>query len=75
MDKADHMQTGSYKRGPKPDLYRAEQKALIDAGNYRGALAKDFWDVHGKFGTKYNEAFQQAIEYAKTLPEFQKGMK
>ena len=51
------------------------QKTFIDAGNYEGALSKDFWDVHGKFGTKYNEGFKQAIEYAKKLPEFQKGAK
>ena len=76
MDKLDHMQTGSHgSRGNKSKLYRNEQKVLIEQGKYRGALSKDFWDVHGKFGTKYNEGFKQAIEYAKKLPEFKKGKK
>ncbi len=75
MEKLDHQQTGSHAWMRNSKQYRDEQKALIDAGNYRGALSKDFWDVHGKFGTKYNEGFKQAIEYAKKLPEFQKGAK
>jgi hypothetical protein len=75
MEAEDHWRTGSYKRGSKPDLYRREQKALIEAGNYRGALSKDFWDLRKNFGKKYDEAFKQSIEYAKKLPEFQKGAK
>ena len=68
--KKDHERTGSW--GPAGKAYRDQQEALIEQGNYRSALAKDFWDVHREFGTKYNEGFKQAIEYAKKLPEFKK---
>ena len=75
MEEADHRETGSCGRGLLQDAYRDQQKALIEQGNYRGALSKDFWDVRKNCGQKYDEGFRQAIEYAKTLPEFKKRVK
>ena len=40
--------------------------------NARQRLAKDARDLRKLFGTKCNKAIRKAIDYAKTLPDFQK---
>lgn len=38
----------------------------------RQRLARDIRDVRSLFGRKYNVGMQEMLDYAKTLPEFQK---
>jgi hypothetical protein len=38
----------------------------------RQRMVLDIIDVRENFGTKYNKGLIEAIEYAKTLPQFQK---
>lgn len=46
MDYADHLLTSSHGyQGLTGRLYRAEVQQLIDAGNMRGAMAKEIWDI------------------------------
>ena len=45
---------------------------MIEKGQWRNALSKDVWDIKNNFGTKYNQGLRETIDYAKTLPQFQK---
>ena len=47
----------------------------VDSGTISasvGQLARDIRDVRSLFGRKYNVGMQEMLDYAKTLPEFQK---
>ncbi len=65
MDRPDHYQTSSW--GTKGRAYRAQLKELIKTGRMRGAMARDIMDVKRLFGSKYNQAIQEMLEYARKL--------
>lgn len=67
MTKEDHRLTASYCRSREADLYRAEQKRLIEMGNYHDAIQMDIDDIHEKFGSKYDEAIAEMLEYAESI--------
>jgi hypothetical protein len=67
MDPPDHWETASYGRGPGPDAYRARQRALIQEGKFREAQQMDIDDVRSKFGTKYDPAIKEMLEYTDTI--------
>lgn len=67
MTKEDHRLTASYCRSREADLYRAEQKRLIEMGNYHDAIQMDIDDIHEKFGDKYDEAIKEMLEYAASI--------
>ena len=66
MSKEDHALTRTF-------AGRGKATMIEDVGlSARQRMAKDLWDIKNQFGTKYNEGIKQMLEYAKTLPEFQK---
>lgn len=67
MEKADHRQTASWGSSKEAKAYRAEQKKLIDKGDFKGAQQMDIKDVRAKFGDKYDKGIQQMEDYTKKL--------
>lgn len=66
MEPSDHQQTANW--GPAGKAYRARQKALIDAGRFRDAQQMDINEIRAKFGSKYDEALKQMVDYTNTIP-------
>jgi hypothetical protein len=50
---------------PSAQAYRAAQVNLIAQGDTAGAIYMDIQDVHGLFGSKYDEAIYQMLESMK----------
>lgn len=69
MEREDHKQTASYGVSREAREYRAEQKKLIDSGNFRGAFEMDKQDIQSKFGNKYDKALTQAEAYINKLEQ------
>jgi RHS repeat-associated protein len=70
MDPGDHRLTSSHgSQGLAGAQYRSELADLVKQGRWRDAMAKEIRDVRSLFGTKYNEAIKQMLEYAKELKE------
>lgn len=67
MEKDDHRQTASCGNSKEAREYRAEQKKLIDQGKFREALKMDIDDIHEKFGSKYDEAIDEMLDYVNEL--------
>ena len=67
MDKADHRQTASCGNSREAREYRDAQKELIDNGKFREALQMDIDDIHEKFGSKYDDAISEMLEYVDKL--------
>lgn len=61
---ADHKQTASYGRFASAQKYRAEQARLIAAGKFDKAMQMDIDDIRDNFGSKYNRAIAEMINYA-----------
>jgi hypothetical protein len=61
MRPADHRKTASW--GTAGTEYRREQARLIQNGDYRGAIQMDTDDIRSKFGSKYDDALRQMLEY------------
>jgi hypothetical protein len=68
----EHQLTKSWGPSGIAKRYRNEQQTLINQGEIRRALAIDIKDVRNNFGTKYNEALLQSIDYAESLKAFKK---
>jgi hypothetical protein len=73
MDPNDHHNTSSNGRhGRKSAVYRLETADMIDNGNYRGAMAREIYDVRraAQKGsgdrTKYNKAIGEMLDYARS---------
>jgi hypothetical protein len=66
MDTDDHMQTSSWGSSTKAKAYRAMLQQKVDAGDMRGAVATDIWDLKAKTGRKYNKAMLEMIEVGET---------
>lgn len=64
MDKPDHRLTGSCGMTTEAREYRAQQRELIEAGDFKGAIKMDIDDIHSKFGDKYDGAIQEMLDYA-----------
>jgi hypothetical protein len=56
------MQTGSWGSSNASKAFRAEQGALVEAGKIDDAFLMGVDDVQSKFGGKYDEAIDQAID-------------
>jgi hypothetical protein len=67
MVPADHMLTASWGRSRAAMSYRARQQQLIAEGRYVEAIQMDINDAHVLFGSKYDGAIQQMLDYASTL--------
>ena len=66
MEAADHRKTSSFGNSSAAQKYRSEVERLIVDGQMRKAMAKEVKDVKSNFGTKYNEAIQQMLDYSKS---------
>lgn len=66
MDTLDHYQTASWGSGAAAKAYRARQKALVDAGDWAGAIKMDIDDIQSKFGSKYDDAIHEMISNSPT---------
>lgn len=64
MSPQDHRMTASFGNSAASAQYRADQAKLIAQGNYRAAIQMDIDDITSKFGTKYNDAIMEMLEYA-----------
>jgi hypothetical protein len=60
------MQTSSYGSSTEAKAYRAMLQQKVNAGDMRGAVATDIWDVKSVTGTKYNQAMLEMIEAGET---------
>lgn len=65
MDAADHAKTSSFRNSSSAQKYRKEIKSKIDAGDMRGAVATEIWDVKKATGSKYNQALNEMLTYGK----------
>ena len=63
MERADHYDTASWGNSREARAYRAEQSRLIEEGRFRDAQQMDIDDIRAKFGTKYDDAIQQMLDY------------
>ena len=67
MDAEDHQMTASWGHSKAAWAYREQQALLISEGtteSMHAAIQMDIEDITSKFGTKYNDAIQQMLEYA-----------
>lgn len=69
MEKADHRQTASYGSSREAREYRAQQRELIENGKFKKAMQMDIDDIHEKFGDKYNNGIDQALDYTNQLKQ------
>lgn len=67
MEKEDHRQTASCGSSKEAREYRVAQKELIDQGKFREALQMDIDDIYEKFGSKYNDAISEMLDYIDKL--------
>ncbi len=73
MLKEDHKKTASYGSGLAAIKYRENQRALVNAGKFDEAMQMDVDDIRSKFGSKYNKAIDEMIEYAEGKGYISKG--
>ena len=69
MDYDDHRLTASCGNEESANEYRKTQKELINSGKFMEAQKMDIEDIRGKFGTKYDQYINQAVEHTKKLKE------
>lgn len=67
MEAIDHHQTASWGRSRSAVAYRREQQELIQKGYFQEAQKMDVDDIRSKFGSKYDEGIQQALEYTNRI--------
>lgn len=67
MEAVDHHQTASWGRSRNALIYRKQQQTLIQQGRFEAALQMDIDDIRSKFGSKYDEAIQQMLEYVEAI--------
>lgn len=67
MSKEDHALTRTF-------AGKGKKTMTTDQGlNARERMALDIAEIRKNNGSKYNEGLLEAIDYAKTLPHFQKN--
>jgi RHS repeat-associated protein len=67
MDAMDHLQTSSWGSGQAAQDYRAQISAYIASGQMRDAMAIEIRDIHTKFGSKYNMAIREMLDYTRSI--------
>jgi len=72
LNSIDHGATSSNgQNGRAGAIYRAETARMISDGNYRGAMAREIWDVRRAAAersgswAKYNETITEMLEYSR----------
>jgi RHS repeat-associated protein len=65
MLKDDHRMTASWGNSREARAYRAQQVELVGNGKFMDAVRMDVRDIQSKFGTKYNQAINQMMDYMK----------
>ena len=63
----DHIRTASHGNRPAANIFRKKQEDLIKKGDFRAAQQMDIDDIRSKFGDKYDDAIEQALEYTQRL--------
>jgi hypothetical protein len=63
MEINDHRATASWGSSREARAYRQQQSSLIEKVDFRAAQQMDIRDVQDKFGSKYNDAIRQMLEY------------
>lgn len=66
MTEADHRKTATWGSHSSAQKFRAEQRELINKGQFEQALLMDIKDIRSQFGSKYNKGIQQALKHYKT---------
>lgn len=69
MDASDHKKTASWGNSTEARAYQAEQRKLIESGNFREAFEMDVNDIQSKFGDKYDDAIAEARAYIDKLEQ------
>lgn len=68
MEKCDHKLTASWGMSREARDYRAKQRELIEAGNFKEALKMDIVDLQREeFNHKYDGALREAADYAEKM--------
>jgi hypothetical protein len=67
MDKSDHRLTASCGASLEAIEYREEQRKRIDNGDFIGAIQMDIEDLSSKFGSKYDIAINEMLDYVVKL--------
>ncbi|MCP5528185.1 MAG: DUF4150 domain-containing protein [Verrucomicrobiales bacterium] len=67
MDPADHAKTASYDNMAGAKEFREAQRQLIEQGKFRDAMQMDISDIQAKFGSKYDDAIQEMLDYTRTI--------
>lgn len=62
MEREDHWKTASWGPWARAEAFRAEQTKLLLAGRSAEALAMGILDLQVKFGAKYHQAIEEAID-------------
>jgi len=63
----DHISTASWGNGDAARAFRARQAALLQDGDFGAAQQMDIDNIRAKFGSKYDEAIEQMLDYTKRL--------
>lgn len=66
MEKEDHRKTASCGMSSEAREYRAKQRELIEAGDFKAAIKMDIDDIQSKFGDKYDNALHEMLDYAES---------
>ncbi len=72
MEYDDHRAMTSTGSSNKSIRWRAQQRALIDAGRWDKAMMMDIDETRKKFGTKYDQHIKDMIDSLKSNRKFQK---
>lgn len=66
----DHKSTRSYKKSNMlEDKYFVKQLKYLENNNIRAAVEMEISDLRNKFGSKYDDAFKEVMEYVSKLEE------
>lgn len=66
MTAVDHEKTASYGNWAVAKRYREAQERLIKEGRFSDAQNMDIADVRKLFGSKYDDAIEQMLQYTRT---------
>jgi hypothetical protein len=67
MPTPEHAQTKSFGNSRAARAHRQQQRQLILQGRWMDAIQMDIDDIRNLFGQKYDEAFDQMLQYAQRL--------
>jgi hypothetical protein len=61
----NHEKTASFGSWNSARKYRKKEKALIDAGDFEGAVQMGIDDNRSMHGSKYDDAIEEMLDYYK----------